>query len=1203
MRILIDLQGAQGLSYDRGIGRYSRSFLKALIKHKAKHEIYILLNANFPESVEALQNEYNEILPEHHIIEFHLVTPTNELDQANEWRTKTSELIREKFIEDIAPDFLIITSLFEGTADNSISSIGRYTKNIPTAVIFYDLIPFIHPKKFLVDNNTNKWYRRKITSLKRADILLSISNSARKEAIDYLNFPTERIVNISSAADESFNINKKSVHIKEKYYITRPFLMHTSAYEERKNFEGLIKAFSLLPKDFRSQYQLVLVCKLKPEQKFSLEKFIKNVNLDRDEVILTGYVSDEDLIALYSECHLFVFPSIHEGFGLPVLEAMSCGAAVIGSNLSSIPEVIGYSNALFDPTSPKSIAAKIEEVLTHPELLTILKKHALIQAKKFSWDATALKTIDFLENIHQQNFSRQKKRDIFWSTSLLIDQIHDMGYTKMLSEDDLRQTAIAIDKNEKTLYKLLTYLEYGNNLKWRIEGPFDSSYSLALLNRETALALKSLGHDGALHSTEGPGDFEPSPVFLQNHPEVAKLFERSKELSPEDADVVSKNLYPPRVCDMHGTINMLHHYAWEESAFPQEWVENFNRCLTGMTALSSHVEKIMIDNGVKIPLSTSGCGVDHWERIIPDPDYRIKAKSFRFLHVSSCFPRKGVDILLKAYGNAFNLDDDVSLIIKTFPNPHNEIHRWLEEAKKENPQYPDVIIIEDDLSDTQLKALYEQCHVLVAPSRAEGFGLPMAEAMLSGLSVITTGWGGQLDFCNNTTTWLIDYTFAPAQTHFHLFDSVWAEPSTKHLAKLMHYIYKIPQQERIKKSVYGRKLLLKNFKWIDVAQRLVLSARNLTYPKKAIQPKIGWVTTWNTRCGIASYSKNLIDNIPDDIVILAAKSDELLEEDKNNVHRCWETGDGQPLNTLVETIDKQELDTLVIQFNYSFFDFESFSDFLELMSQKSITVVLMLHATTDSELTPHKKLTMLSPAMRKCSRLLVHTLHDLNHMKKRRLIDNVSLFPHGIPKKTSMTPAKRQTVFTMATYGFALPHKGLLEIIDTVSLLKKRGIELQLKMVNAQYPIPQSDELIAQAQEKIKILNLNKEIVLLSDYLSDEACLQKLSEADLILFPYQETGESSSAAVRYAIASGKPVAVTPLKIFSDVKDAIYVLSGTSHEEMAKSIEKIMIEIKHNSATAQKKHSQAHQWAEAHRYSALGKRLYNMLTALRRESSK
>lgn len=121
---------------------------------------------------------------------------------------------------------------------------------------------------------------------------------------------------------------------------------------------------------------------------------------------------------------------------------------------------------------------------------------------------------------------------------------------------------------------------------------------------------------------------------------------------------------------------------------------------------------------------------------------------FDFSTFHLVFPRKGVDVLLQAYGKAFSSKDDVCLIIKTFPNPHNKIYDWLKEAQSATPDFPEILIIQDDLPDSQLKALYEQCHCLVAPSRAEGFGLPMAEAMISGLPIITTGWGVYLIFAH-----------------------------------------------------------------------------------------------------------------------------------------------------------------------------------------------------------------------------------------------------------------------------------------------------------------------------------------------------------------------------------------------------------------------------------------------------------------------
>ena len=112
--------------------------------------------------------------------------------------------------------------------------------------------------------------------------------------------------------------------------------------------------------------------------------------------------------------------------------------------------------------------------------------------------------------------------------------------------------------------------------------------------------------------------------------------------------------------------------------------------------------------------------------------------------------------MLEAFGQAFSLEDDVTLIIKTFDNPHNTISESLTAWQKKNPDFPQVVIIKEDLDEGSLKSIYEQCDVLVAPSCAEGFGLPIAEAMLSGMPAIVTDWSGQKDFCDSTNSWLVD---------------------------------------------------------------------------------------------------------------------------------------------------------------------------------------------------------------------------------------------------------------------------------------------------------------------------------------------------------------------------------------------------------------------------------------------------------------
>jgi glycosyltransferase involved in cell wall biosynthesis len=126
------------------------------------------------------------------------------------------------------------------------------------------------------------------------------------------------------------------------------------------------------------------------------------LGLDEDDLLLTGYVSDDDLLLLYNACTLFVFPSWHEGFGLPVLEAMSCGKAVIAANCSSLPEVVGRVDALFAPHDDVGMAAKMAEVLSNEAFREELERHGLVQARKFSWEASARRAWAALEALHQQ---------------------------------------------------------------------------------------------------------------------------------------------------------------------------------------------------------------------------------------------------------------------------------------------------------------------------------------------------------------------------------------------------------------------------------------------------------------------------------------------------------------------------------------------------------------------------------------------------------------------------------------------------------------------------------------------------------------------------------------------------------------------------------------------------------------------------------
>jgi glycosyltransferase involved in cell wall biosynthesis len=175
--------------------------------------------------------------------------------------------------------------------------------------------------------------------------------------------------------------------------------------------------------------------------------------------------------------------------------------------------------------------------------------------------------------------------------------------------------------------------------------------------------------------------------------------------------------------------------------------------------------------------------------------------------------------------------------------------------------------------------------------------------------------------------------------------------------------------------------------------------------------------------------------------------------------------------------------------------------------------------------------------------------------------------------------------------------------MDAVKLLIDSGLNIKLKMINAEYPIPESAEMVNQARAKVIKLGMEPYVEIISDFLPDEDSLLHLSAADLIVFPYQETGESSSAAVRYGLASGKPVAVTPLAIFDDVNRAVFKLPGCLPEDLADGIARVIKDLTANNETAIKNQQDAQKWREAHSYAKLSLRLNNMLTALSNQNHK
>ena len=415
MRIVVDLQGAQtSVSRHRGVGRYSLGFAKSLARRAGPHEVWIALNATFPETVETVRATFDGLVPQERLLVWQTPTPVADATPGNRWRREIGECVREAFLAELKPDLVHVSSLFEGFADDAVTSIGAFDRILPTATTLYDLIPLLHRDRYLADPAREAWYERKLTHLRRADLVLAISESSRSEGIACLNLPPERVVNVSAAADSQFRpaapTRDQQTALRRRYALSRPFVMYTGGIDQRKNVAGLIGAYARLPDAVRGKHQLAVVCAASRDESAALQRLARRNGLGADDLVITGFVTETDLVALYNLCTLFVFPSWHEGFGLPALEAMSCGAATLAADAPGVREIVVRRDALFDPHDPDAIAASLHAGLTDQAFRNDLAQHARQRARVYSWDETAERAWTAFVAQHQRTRSAAMTR-------------------------------------------------------------------------------------------------------------------------------------------------------------------------------------------------------------------------------------------------------------------------------------------------------------------------------------------------------------------------------------------------------------------------------------------------------------------------------------------------------------------------------------------------------------------------------------------------------------------------------------------------------------------------------------------------------------------------------------------------------------------------------------------------------------------------
>ncbi len=251
----------------------------------------------------------------------------------------------------------------------------------------HDLSFYVHPK-WHPQERLDYFDQYFLKNMKRSDWIITVSQFSKNEIVEYLKFPEEKITVIYNGVDQDlYKVYDEDVLsvTKNKLELSDDFLLFVGSIEPRKNLLNLLKAYHLLSTNTKKEYPLVLV----GFKGWENSEVMQEIEKEKDHVRYLGYLTDEELAHVYNLASLFIYPSLYEGFGIPPLEAMACGTAVISSNTSSLPEACGNAAQYIDPYSYEDITKNINLLLNSTTKMEDLVKKGLMHVKDFSWEKSA----------------------------------------------------------------------------------------------------------------------------------------------------------------------------------------------------------------------------------------------------------------------------------------------------------------------------------------------------------------------------------------------------------------------------------------------------------------------------------------------------------------------------------------------------------------------------------------------------------------------------------------------------------------------------------------------------------------------------------------------------------------------------------------------------------------------------------------------
>ncbi len=636
---------------------------------------------------------------------------------------------------------------------------------VPTSIVFYDLIPLVLKNEFFdrwsdADRNA---YLDRIDQLKASrGVILAISDCTKMDLHNLTGIPQERIVTILAGLNSSLlNAPPSQPLISStlsQLGIDRPFFLCVGGQESRKRFNIALAAYNNISSSIPAQ--LVVVGSIDDPWKQLYRNFIQERGIHG--VIFTGFISREELECLYATATALLFPSVYEGFGFPVLEAMANSCPVITCGVSSLPEVAGDAALFVEPDSAQSLEAAMLSLLKDNMLRETLIKQGRKQAQKFSWEQVADKSLAAIEALLESE-NKNKGQSVTDNHPVVVKKV-----------------------NQKLGFNVISYVS--SNL-----GTGVSARNIIQLLLDQGAPVSILDIDAGLGRGKSDLRYEQytvtSPDAL-HHPITLFILPpfHIEELLRDYPSLLSPN-------KLNVALSM-----WELAVLPRNLITALEQ-MDAVVAASDHIRHAFAFNLSNVFAITTKHPLYLPEGIRSDRS-RFGLPPVGTLFVTSFEPysdieRKNPFAVIESFQRAFPTEKNAYLVIKLNNAVVNENrHPVIQQLHQATGNNSRIIIIAETLSYVDTLSLYASCDVFVSLHRAEGLGLGLMEAMLLGKPVVATAWSGNMSFMDHTCSCPVSYRLVPVTSNMSVYsreylgkEALWADPNLDDAVGWMRRLY------------------------------------------------------------------------------------------------------------------------------------------------------------------------------------------------------------------------------------------------------------------------------------------------------------------------------------------------------------------------------------------------------------------------------